>query len=139
MQHFKQSKVDPCLFSNGQVLLVLYVDDATLFSSSALVLNAEIKSLQTAFDLTGEGELQDYLDTHFTRHTNGLIELQQQKTIDNCLEIIGMGDDKDNAKQHDTLAEATKILHANENGEAQKATWNFCAVVGGLNYLQAMI
>ena len=67
-----------------------------------------------------------------------MVELQQQKTVNNCLKIIGMGDDKENVKMHDNPAEAIKILHANENGEAWKANWNFCAIVGGLNYLQAI-
>ena len=65
-QHFQQSKVDPCLFIKGQVLLVLYVDDAAFFSPSVTVLDAEIKSLQTAFELTDDSKLQDYLGTCFT-------------------------------------------------------------------------
>ena len=73
---------------------MLYVDGAALFSPSANVLDMEIKSLQTAFDITDESMLQDYLGIDFTRHPNGVIELQQHKTIDNCLKIIGMGDDK---------------------------------------------
>ena len=136
--HFKQSQVDPCLFIKGQVLLVLYVDNAALFSPSAKALNTEIQSLQTAFDHTDEGELQDYLGTHFTRHPDGMVESQQYKMINNCLKIIGMGYDNNHIKTHDTPAEAIKILHADQDGEVRKATWNFCAVIGGLNYLQAM-
>ena len=66
VQHFKQSQFDLCLFIKGQVLLVLYVDAAALFSPNAKALNTEIQSLQTTFDLTDEGELQDYLGTCFT-------------------------------------------------------------------------
>ena len=65
------SKVDPCLFIKGSVLLVLYTDDASFFSPSAQAIDDEIASLKKAFDLTDEGELQDYLGTHFIRQTNG--------------------------------------------------------------------
>ena len=60
---FHQSKVDPCLFIKGTVLLVLYVDDATLFSPNSMAISREIMSLKQSFDLTDEGDLQDYLGT----------------------------------------------------------------------------
>ena len=135
---FTPSKVDPCLFIKGSVLLVLYTDDAAFFSPSAQAIDDEITSLKKAFDLTDEGELQDYLGTRFIRHTDGRMELQQQKSIDNCLRLMGMGEDKENVKIHDTPAESSKILHADDNGTDRKQGWNFRAVVGCLNYLQAM-
>ena len=60
---FRQSKVDPCLFIKGTVLLVLYVDDAAIFSPNSMAINHEIMSLKQSFDLTDEGDLQDYLGT----------------------------------------------------------------------------
>ena len=135
---FRQSKVNPCLFIKGTVLLILYVDDAALFSPNAVAINREIMSLKQSFDLTDEGDLQDYLGTCLTKHQDGRIELQQKKTIDNCLELLGMGPASKNVKTHDMLAESSKILHANENGANRKHAWNYRAVVGCLNYLQAM-
>ena len=35
-----------------------------------------------SFELTDEGELQDYLGTRLTNHPDGRIELQQKKMID---------------------------------------------------------
>ena len=49
-----------------------------------------------------------------------------------------MGVDIDLVKTHDTPAEAIKIFHADQDGEARKANWNFHTVRGGLNFLQAM-
>ena len=68
---FMPSKVDPCLFIKGSVLLVLCTDDAAFFSPSAQAVDNEIASLKKAFDLTDEGKLQDYLGTRFIRHTDG--------------------------------------------------------------------
>ena len=135
---FRQSKVDFCLFIKGTILLVLYVDDAALFSPNSAAINCEIMSLKQSFELTDEGELQDYLGTWLTKHPDGRIELQQKKTINNCLEMLGMGPTSKNVKTHDTLAESSKILHADEDGANQKHAWNYRAVVGCLNYLQAM-
>ena len=135
---FMPSKVDPCLFIKQSVLLVLYTDDAAFFSPSAQAVDDEIASLKKAFNLTDEGELQDYLGTRFICHTDGRMELQQQKSIDNCLNLLGMGKDKEKGKLHDTPAESSKILHADSNRMDRKQIWNFCAVVGCLNYLQAM-
>ena len=101
---FMPSKVDLCLFIKGYLLLVIYTDNAAFFSPSAQAVDNEIASLKKAFDLTGEGKLQDYLGTRFIRHTDGQMELQQQKSIDNCLNLLGMGKDQENVKLHDTPA-----------------------------------
>ena len=111
---FRQSKVDPCLFIKGTVILALYVDDAALFPPDSAAINHEIESLKKSFKLTDEGKLQDYLGTHLTKHADGHIELQQKKTIDNCLDMLGMGPSSKNVKTHYTPAESSKILHANE-------------------------
>ena len=122
---FRQSKVDPCLFIKGTVLLVLYVDDAALFSPNSSAINHEITYLKQSFELTEEGELQDYLGTRLTKHPDSRIELQQKKTIDNCLEMLGMGPTSKTVKTHDTLAESSKILHADEDGANRKHMWNY--------------
>ena len=135
---FQQSKVDPCLFIKGTVLLVLYVDDTTLFSPNSVEINREITSLKQSFELTDVGKLQDYLGTRLAKYPDCQIELQQKKTIDNCLDMLGMGPSSKNVKTHDTPAESSKILHADEDGANRKHASNYQAVVGCLNYLQAM-
>ena len=122
---FRQSKVDPCLLIKGTVLLFLYVDDAALFSPNSTAINREIMPLKQSFDLTDEGDLQDYLGTRLTKHPDGRIELQQKKTIKNCLELLGMGPTSKNVKTHDTPAESSKSLHADENGANRKHAWNY--------------
>ena len=115
----------PCLFIKGQVLLVLYIDDAAFFSPKAKDINAEIMSLQKSFDMTDKGKLQDYLGTCFIQHPNGIIELQQQKAIDHCLNFIGMGSSADTVKLHNTPAEATKVLYKDETGLPCTQSWNY--------------
>ena len=66
------------------------------------------------------------------------IKLQQQKTINNCLNLLGLSSEAQNVRLHNTPAETSKILHANPSGPKCKQSWNYCAVVGCLNYIQAM-
>ena len=49
-----------------------------------------------------------------------------------------MGTTSKNVKTHDTPTESSKILHADEDGANRKHARNYQAVVGCLNYLQAM-
>ena len=135
---FWKSKVDPCLFIKGTVLLVLYVNATALFTPDSAAINREIASLKQSFEPTDEGELQDYLGTRLTKHSDGRIELQQKKTIDNCLHTLGMCPSSKNVTTHDTPAESSKILHDDEDGGTRKHAWNYSVVVGCLNYLQAM-
>ena len=60
------SKVDSCLYTKIGIILVLYIDDAILILPYKSKIDYEIKSLQEAYDLTNDGELQDYLGTCFT-------------------------------------------------------------------------
>ena len=84
------------------------------FFPSAQAINQEIKSLKQSLDLTDEGDLKDYLGMRFIKHNDGRIEVQ--KTIDNCLSLLGMGPTLEKVKLHDTQAESSKVLNANESG-----------------------
>ena len=44
--------------TKGGILLLIYVDDAILFSRSNKSINAEIRSLKSSFDITDEGPLK---------------------------------------------------------------------------------
>jgi hypothetical protein len=82
---FKQSEIDPCLFAKDQVVLVLYVDDAAIFSPHKSAIDKIVKSLQEEFTLTDEGDLKDYLGVRITRHRDGSVELTQPRMIERCV------------------------------------------------------
>ena len=84
-----------------------------------MAINHEIMSLKQSFELTNEGELQDYLGTRLTKHPDGQIKLQQKKMINNCLDMLGMGSLSKNVKTHYTPAESSKILHADADGQTR--------------------
>ena len=139
---WKPSNIDPCLFTKGNVVLVLYVDDAYLTGPNKAEIDEAIESLKRDFSLTDEGDLKDYLGVRIVRHSDGSAELLQPRMIDRCLHTIGIPtrehDANTKVKTHDTPAETRPILHRDPKGPPRKENWNYRAAIGTLNYLQAM-
>ena len=58
---FKQSAVDECVFYCGSTVLLVYVDDAILCGPSSSDIQDILSELRVIFDVTDEGEMDDYL------------------------------------------------------------------------------
>ena len=132
---WKACEQDPCLFTKGKVILVLYVDDAVLLSPSLQDIKREIVSLQEEFTLTDEGPINDYLGVRFDRKPDGSIELCQPRIIERALNLAGISEPRE-SKMHDTPADAYKQIHRDENGPPRVQTWNYRQLVGCLNYIR---
>jgi hypothetical protein len=75
-------EINGCLFTKRGIILVVYVNDAILISPYKTLIQKEIKSLQQEYDLTDDGELQDYLGIHFERGADGSLTLMQPQMIE---------------------------------------------------------
>ena len=78
----------------------------------------EITSLKRDFDVTNDGELQDYLGTRFDRSPDGSPTFTQPHMVDHVLDIVGLLSGS-NAKIHDTPAIAIlnfPLVHVSKNG-----------------------
>ena len=73
------------------MLLIVYVDDACLISPDKSKINLEIESLKKDYDLTDEGDLNDYLGTRFDRKKDGTVELTMPRMIERILDIVSLG------------------------------------------------
>ena len=93
-----------------------YFQHAILLSPHKSLIDSEIKSLQQDFDLTDDGELQDYLGTRFTKHPNGSIELTQPRMIQRILDMVGLGSPAERVKMHDTPACDRHLLDHDPDG-----------------------
>ena len=87
---WKQSTIDECLFVKDGLLLILYVDDACIISHDKRKIQSEILSLKKDYDLTDEGELQDYIGTRFERSSDGSVTLTQPRMIERLMAIVGL-------------------------------------------------
>jgi hypothetical protein len=66
---FIPSTVDECVFYKGKTILLVYVDDAILCGPSTKIIDDIITSLKEDFNVTDEGEIDDYVGVKVTRPT----------------------------------------------------------------------
>ena len=52
------------------------------------------------YNLTGKGEIKDYIENCFEHNKDGLIEFAQPRMIDRVLNIIGLYPENKDAKLH---------------------------------------
>jgi hypothetical protein len=133
---WKPSAIDGCLFTKDGIMLIVYVDDAILISPYKSLIHKEIKSLQLDYDLTDDGEHEDYLGTQFSRKADGSIELSQPKMIERVLKIIGLDPDSTRVKLHNTPASDSKILDNDPDALPRIQPWSYRSAIGCLSYLQ---
>ena len=62
-------------------MLLVYVDDAIICGPSSKVIDEIIASLKEDYDVTDEGEIDDYLGVNVSRPTEDTIELRQPHLI----------------------------------------------------------
>ena len=119
------------------MLLIVYVDDACLISPDESKIKLEIESLKKDYDLTDEGDLNDYLGTRFDRKKDGTVELTMPRMIERILDIVSLGGRDCHVKMHDTPA--VNVLQTTEQDEPRNQKWHYRSAVGCLSYIQAMI
>ena len=96
---FVPSKVDPCLFIRSDALVLVYVDDTIIFTKEDSTINQIVKSLSSDFDLTDEGEVENFLGVNMKHHEDGSIEYTQPALIQCIFSTLGLCEE---SKQHKT-------------------------------------
>ena len=124
------SKVDPCVFYKGSLVMCIYVDDVTLFCPEKAPVDKLIQSLSKSFTLEDEGNVTNYLGVHVQHHNDGSIELSQPHLIQRIIDTLGL---KNDSKLHGTPA--ISVLNKDKDGEPFSATWSYRSVVGMMSYL----
>ena len=74
---FKQSKADKCVFYKGNTIFVIYVDDGILIGPNEKEIESIIESLKSEYDMTDEGDLNEYLGIKMERLSDGSRVLTQ--------------------------------------------------------------
>jgi hypothetical protein len=111
-------------------MLLVYVDDCILAGPDSKAIDREIKSLQRDYDLTDEGDLNNYLGLSVTRDSEGAIHVTQPHLIQRIIAAVGLQDD---SKMHNTPANV--LLHKDTDGPPFDAPWKYRSLVGMLSYL----
>jgi hypothetical protein len=130
---FVQSTVDECVFYRGTTVFLVYVDDAILCGPNKVEIDNIINELAALFDITDEGELDEYLGVKISRATSDTITLRQPHLIQQILDDMGM---KPNTKTKDKPAPSSTILRRDLDGAPFDEQWDYRSVIGKLNFLE---
>ena len=130
---FIPTRSDPCVYTRGTNIIIMYVDDCVIISKSEGEANKIMEEVkQQGLKLTDEGSMETYLGIQIEKQEGGDFTLSQPFLIDRIIESIhGMKD----ANQSKTPASNTIILTKDLEGEGKKEQWNYRSVIGMLNYL----
>jgi hypothetical protein len=129
---FEPSKIDPCVYFKGQIILIIYVDDACIIGPDKTEVENTIASLKRDFALTDEGEVENFLGIKIKELPGGKKLLIQPKLVDRFIELVGI---KKESKTHDTPAD--RVLQADKDHREKEEPWNYRSAVGILTFIQA--
>ena len=133
--HFKQSKVDECVFYRGKTMYVLYTDDSLLAGPDKGEIDQIIKDLKKAnLNITDEGDIQDFLGVNISMKKDGTVHLTQPHLIDQILGDLALA--QDNVKGKNIPAMSSKILTRDKKGKPFDGGFNYRSIIGKLNYLE---
>ena len=131
----KQCKTDPCVFTKGSIIYILYTDDSILMGPNPKELDKLIEDMKkTDLDLTVEGDISDFLGVKIDYKKDGTIHLTQPQLINSILKELQL--DKPNTKIKRTPAASSKILSALPNSEPFDGHFHYRRIIGKLNYLE---
>ena len=131
---FQQSSIDPCVYYRGTTISLCYIDDRIIISPNAKDIDATIKEIQVNYDVTDEGDIDDYLGVKIQRQENNTITLTQPHLIDSILKHVKL--DSPNAVTNPYPAATTVLLHKDPEGEDHDTSWNYRLVIGKPNFLE---
>ena len=125
---FEQSKIDECVYYRRKTIFLCYVDDSIIIAPNAKDADQVIKQLEELnYDVSDEGDVDDYLGVKIERQQDGTIQLTQPQLINQILKDLSlheMSSPKTSpAKAAPTPALSTVILNRDKDGKAHDTHW----------------
>ena len=128
---FIKSAHDDCLFNNGEVIVLFWVDDCIFYSKEMGKIQQIIDSLKNEFLLEKEEDMAGFLGLDISHSKDGkTITLTQMGLINRILKACGMED----SNPKSTPAEITPI-GKDLDGDPCKEKWDYRSIVGMMLYL----
>ncbi len=131
---FTRSKVEECVFYYKQSVLLVYVNDSILMGPDQAELEHLVKLMSKRFEIQEEGTLGDFLGIQIMREAEGNLNLTQPQLITSILQDLGL--EESNVKGRTTPALKTVLVQKDSDGEPFDNSFNYCSVIGKLNYLE---
>lgn len=133
---FRASNIDPCIFINKEMIILVYVDDCVLIEKTPGSVDKFIKSMEAGeekFIFTDDGDLKNYLGVEIERLGNSTLHLKQEFLIQRIIDAVGIDHKKDRLSDNPIVK---PLLGKDIDGEERKHSWNYRSVIGMLNYLE---
>ena len=130
---FRQSDTDECVFYRGTTVFMVYTDDGIFCGPNEEEIATCMSDLGKRFDITDEGDIDEYLGVKVTRAPDGSITLTQPHLIDSIIADLGF---KENTKGKDTPAPSTASIDRDRDGIDHDESWEYRSVIGKLNFLE---
>ena len=78
---YQQSNVYPCLYFCKNILQAIYIDDCILAAKQEKELKKPVNELAAEFEITDEGEMDEYLGVKIEKRKDGMVMLYQPYLI----------------------------------------------------------
>ena len=112
---------------------MIYTDDGIFCGPDEREIDKCMEDLSKHFDITDEGDIDEYLGVKITRTTDGTITLTQPHLIDSIIADLGF---KENTKGKNTPAPSTACINIDLDGRPHDESWEYRSVIGKLNFLE---
>jgi hypothetical protein len=121
-----------CVFFKDDIIFMVYVVDGIFLGPDDEQLKQAIRDIQNAgLNIEDQGPPADYVGINIKKTKDGSSEFTQQALIDSIIQDGGLT----NAKTNPVLAKVAALLHAHYDAPVFDLNFNYCSVVGKLNYL----
>ena len=134
---FKQSQVDPCLYYSQGLIFLVYIDDCLLLSATDDLIDQGINDLcyaEPRFNMEDQGTVDNFLGIQVNHKKNDEIMHTQPQLIASMLNDLHHS--KDNVITCKTPCLSTVLLHKDLKGQPMTNEFNYCSVIGKLNFLE---
>ena len=145
---FNQSAIDPCLFTRGQLLAVVYVDDVIVAGKHTKQIENLLHSLKHGTDIdsgqklpnlktfafTEDGTIKTFLGINIDQINNGLY-LAQPFLISRILKAVGLSTDEHTGRNTKDTPVVKLLLIKDPTDSPRQLLWNYRSIVGMLNFL----
>ena len=130
---FVATASDPCIYTRGTNIIVLYVDDCIILSRTKAEANQLFKEIENqGFAVTDEGTMEQYLGMQIDRNNDGTFRVSQPFLLERIINTIPT---MINARSAKTPAATGTFLTKDDTGEPRKENWHYRSLIGMLNYL----
>ena len=133
---FTPSEFDPCLYYQGPVLFLVYINDCIVFGPDAQAIDQVVTDLCSCpqqFTVDDQGDVGDFLWIQIKRQTDSSIHLSQPQLIDSITKDLRL---QPGSNPKSTPAVTSTLLHKDTNGPDMQPEFHYHSVIGKLNFLE---